>query len=802
MKVIYVSTLISKRKNKYIIENCKAKPLQSIQKYNYLLCEGLVQNNVTVKTFSSIPMSSKISDRKIWFEKNEIENGIEFNYLPFINIKVLRQLFLFIFIIISFLRETLFKNNDDKVFICDALNTTISNTCLIMCKLAGIKCIGLFTDLPRDIGKKGIIQKINIFFESKYDSYILLTEYMNEVVNNSKKPFIVLEGICDSDLLQNKFMPFKDRKRKFLYAGGLYEQYGIKYMIEAFLELKEKDIELHVYGSGDLENWIKSIKDNRIIYHGVVANEEVMLAEEESILLINPRFTEADYTKYSFPSKNMEYMSTGTPLLTTKLPGIPKEYFDYVYIIDKETKNGIKEKLKKIISKSTDELEKFGESAKNFVINHKNKFVQAKKLKNFVENKLLIDNFSKCDDSYKSKAFQKYLMAFLILSVLLSRNTLYISMYMGFNVGFYIMFVFSIPILYFYLKTVLNKNNNIWYFNLIILLILFMIISCIFKLDFALYNVTNMISIVIAFCFSQLIDKKMFKKVFIFIMLFLCVTSVINLHILAPLLKNSNILKDVVDIVFKRNSVNTPFINFITSFVVWVPNYTRNFSIFTEPSFFQFYIIIASIFLLYSNEKLSFKVIGTGIFGLTMLTTQSTSGIMIFALLLVNIYFNFMKKLKDKKEKRFVLIISILILLGITNSSYFAKLLKSIKYKLFVPNPSIDARTGSITFAINSFFSCPLFGMKIIDYLSYMNITNTLPSLFAIYGLNVGLIVSYIFIKFANSFDTTKFNKIVILIALVLSTTSHIFIGVISFWILLFTIALGKDDLSESTLDS
>ena len=83
-----------------------------------------------------------------------------------------------------------------------------------------------------------------------------------------------------------------------------------------------------------------------------------------------------------------------------------------------------------------------------------------------------------------------------------------------------------------------------------------------------------------------------------------------------------------------------------------------------------------------------------------------------------------------------------------------------------------------------------------------MNITNTLPSLFAIYGLNVGLIVSYIFIKFANSFDTTKFNKIVILIALVLSTTSHIFIGVISFWILLFTIALGKDDLSESTLDS
>ena len=38
-------------------------------------------------------------------------------------------------------------------------------------------------------------------------------------------------------------------------------------------------------------------------------------------------------------------MACGTPLLTTKLPGIPDEYYEYCYTLDDETVDGvIKEK--------------------------------------------------------------------------------------------------------------------------------------------------------------------------------------------------------------------------------------------------------------------------------------------------------------------------------------------------------------------------------------------------------------------------------------------------------------------------
>ena len=96
MKIIYISTLTSKSKMNKIIENAKSKPLQSIQKFHRLMSEGFIQNNVSVKTISSIPMSRKISEKILWLDKCEEENGVKYTYIPFINIKLLIQICTFL----------------------------------------------------------------------------------------------------------------------------------------------------------------------------------------------------------------------------------------------------------------------------------------------------------------------------------------------------------------------------------------------------------------------------------------------------------------------------------------------------------------------------------------------------------------------------------------------------------------------------------------------------------------------------------------------------------------------------------
>lgn len=381
MKIIYISTLISKSKMNKIIEQSKNKPLQSIQKFHRLMCEGFVKNGVQVKTISSIPMSRKILKKWIWFDKSEEENGVKYTYVPFINAKIVRQICTFLGTIVKVTKEIL-KDKKEKVFICDILNTTISTTTLILSKIFKFQCWAIVTDLPRDMKKN---KKINEKIQNQYDGYILITEAMNTVVNKYNKPYIVIEGLVDINEKINNTQIQKSFPKVIMYAGGLYEKYGVKALIEAFCDMPRDDIRLDLYGDGELVEYIKSIKNEKINFHGVVTNDKIIEAEKKATLLVNPRFTTEEYTKYSFPSKNMEYMVSGTPVLTTKLPGMPKEYYEYVYFIENETKNGILEQLNNILNLTNKELQKKGKDAKKFILENKNNIKQTEKIINTIE---------------------------------------------------------------------------------------------------------------------------------------------------------------------------------------------------------------------------------------------------------------------------------------------------------------------------------------------------------------------------------------------------------------------------------
>lgn len=382
MEIIYVSNLISKKKMKEILETSDKKPLQSIQKFHRLLCQGFYKNNVSVTAISAIPISQEISKKRIWINKREKEENIVYKYIPFINFKYIRQICIMIGTFFMVLKKALIKKKE-VVFICDILNTTISFVTLMISKIFKVTCVGIVTDLPEDMLKTNRLNKI---LENNFDLYVLLTEQMNEKINKKKKPYIVIEGIVDpnmdsrDNLIENKYS-----SKVCIYAGGLYEKYGVKTLVDAFKEVTVKDAKLHIYGNGELEEYIKNLDNEKIKYFGVVENDKIVEEELKATLLINPRFTHEEYTKYSFPSKNMEYMVSGTPVLTTKLPGIPEEYFEYIYFFEEENVNGYAKKIDEILNKTQKEIIEKGKNAKNFVIKNKNNVIQVKKILKFIK---------------------------------------------------------------------------------------------------------------------------------------------------------------------------------------------------------------------------------------------------------------------------------------------------------------------------------------------------------------------------------------------------------------------------------
>lgn len=296
--------------------------------------------------------------------------------------------------------KRLYRANSDCVIICDVLNQSLAAAARKMGKKYKIPIIGIVTDVPghtsgarrktlsfinRVISKFG--EKCAKASIGKYDAYLFLTEQMNSVVNVNKKPYIVIEGHCDNKMalvdnkLENKATP-----KIMMYAGGVHREFGIMRMVDAFLKANFSDWELHIYGDGNCQNALTrlSAEDNNVKYFGTQPNSVVVEKQIEATLLVNPRLTDAEYVKYSFPSKTMECMASGTPLLTTKLPGMPKEYHEYVYLFEDESEDGMCETLKSILNKAQSEYHEKGKRAKEFVLENKSNVKQAKKLIDFI----------------------------------------------------------------------------------------------------------------------------------------------------------------------------------------------------------------------------------------------------------------------------------------------------------------------------------------------------------------------------------------------------------------------------------
>lgn len=222
----------------------------------------------------------------------------------------------------------------------------------------------------------------------KIDSYVLLSKAMTQKLPVKNNNWTIIEGIFYNqtyEFTKNTNLNVK----KILYSGSLNRKYGILNLLEAFSSIKEANLELIICGDGDVKNEIiqASKKDSRIIYLGVIPRGNVLQLQSESTLLVNPRTPEGEYTKYSFPSKIMEYLASGTATLIYKLPGIPEEYYDYCYTIENDFSiDRLANEIKTICSSDPIDLKTIGVNAKEFILKEKNPISQCTKIKDLIEN--------------------------------------------------------------------------------------------------------------------------------------------------------------------------------------------------------------------------------------------------------------------------------------------------------------------------------------------------------------------------------------------------------------------------------
>ena len=378
MHIIYAVTTCSDRVYRQLFADAPRKPAFQSQKYHRLLIEGLAAG-AKVDVVANPPVNREVLKKAFVRLPRETEGGACYRYIPAVRNPVVKAVFVGEG---TFFRTAHLAGKDSAVVV-DCLNRTTALAGLLAAKLRGRRCVGIVTDLPDMLGGSAFSKKLSNFVIRHCTDYVLLTQAMNDYLNPEGKPHVILEG--HSDIAMERQKPSLARKtspRVCMYAGGVSKQYGLENLVKGFQKADLPDARLEIYGPGDYVQELSQIaaEDSRIFYGGMLLNAEIVEREMAATLLVNPRPTGEEYVKYSFPSKTMEYMSTGTPVLTTVLPGMPKEYHPYVYLLEEETADAIAEKLGGIFAQPADVLFEKGMAAREFILKEKNNVSQAWKI--------------------------------------------------------------------------------------------------------------------------------------------------------------------------------------------------------------------------------------------------------------------------------------------------------------------------------------------------------------------------------------------------------------------------------------
>lgn len=395
VEILYISTYMDEVTLNSI--NSKTKegfsPSVASIKYAKLIRNGLVDNatgsvkNLYLPIIAPFPQSSVK-----FFLSRKVENG---RYIPFFNFTIIKQACISIFVFLYTLIWIIRKPNKKKIVLMSSIQLPFLFGVFIL-KIFNIKICSFVPDIPQyqfsysdeKYWLKKILIPLYIQLVNKLifciNFFVLITKHQKKFF--PQKPFIIVEGFVDKEICVDSNLLSQSETFNIMYAGALFEKYGIKMLIDAFMLINNTNCRLWLFGGGDMVEYIKlcAVKDDRIIFYGNCTNEEVMAFERKATLLVNPRFSNNEFTRYSFPSKLMEYMSSGTPVLTTRLSGIPDDYHDKMLYLDDETVLGIKEKILYCISLDPHFLINFGKEAQRYVFEKKNNITQISYILNWI----------------------------------------------------------------------------------------------------------------------------------------------------------------------------------------------------------------------------------------------------------------------------------------------------------------------------------------------------------------------------------------------------------------------------------
>lgn len=359
--------------------------------------KGLMEKN-KIRAISILPIAAFPKDRNLYIKESDADvfDNLRTRIISYVNFPIIKQ----VWQTISVYRTAKKMIEKDTVIFTFNLFPQVGLPMKWLKRKYRCRTVALLADLPID--DKISRNWISFVFRNIFDVFTLKAIkacdkliVLNKNAISKYAPnadFLVIEG--GFDVHEDIYLPnIIKTKRNMIYSGALTEYSGITSLIEAMKYVENKDAFLEIYGSGELEKYVKYSSENmsNVIYRGKVDNETMRKRQREAYLLVNPRLLSDPISMVTFPSKIFEYMVSGTPVLSTKLSGFSDEYLDKMFIVETNNPKDLSFMINKIMEMSADELKLISNKAREFILEHKTWEKQSTKIDEFINSDIKKD---------------------------------------------------------------------------------------------------------------------------------------------------------------------------------------------------------------------------------------------------------------------------------------------------------------------------------------------------------------------------------------------------------------------------
>lgn len=331
------------------------------------------------EVFSYLPMPSFPRYRKLFFRggRDRLADGTGVRFLPFLNLGPLKIATLGI---ASFFQALgwAWRNRraERRIVIAYNLNAPPGWPLWLACRISRCEFVPFIGDIlvPGEVIANSWLRRLEFDTQRriipKVDGLLVANHAIVEDFANGRESLLIEGGVPESFL--RKFeRPVEESSSTFriVFAGQLSSLNGVELLLSAIAKIPDQNIRFTIAGSGPLHDEVKAaaMRDPRIFFAGLLPHRELLDIYCETDLVLSLRRTDNQTHRYVFPSKVVECLATGVPLLTTCTGHAEREFGEFTILLPDETPEALAAKIQEVIRWPRSKRIELGQLAQTYV---------------------------------------------------------------------------------------------------------------------------------------------------------------------------------------------------------------------------------------------------------------------------------------------------------------------------------------------------------------------------------------------------------------------------------------------------